>query len=61
MYILHTCKNTFVRNDSIKKPLCPNYSRPYKVHKGAEKYFTVQNNNKHNTVTIDQLKPVYVD
>lgn len=58
---LHMCEYPFVRNDNIKKPFCPNYSRSYNVHKQVEKYFTVPKNNKHDMVATDWLKPVYVD
>ena len=51
---LHDCKYVFIRNDAVKKPLCPTYS-------GHPKYFKLAIKGKFDTVSIDRLKPAYLD
>ena len=48
----------FIREDSSKPPLSPLYRGPYKVLSRTPKYFVVQIGSKHDTVSVDRLKPV---
>ncbi|CAH1378479.1 unnamed protein product [Tenebrio molitor] len=48
---LHTAKFVFVRVDSVKKPLQPPYDGPYRV----------LSTGKPNTISVDRLKPAYVE
>lgn len=45
----------------VKRPLTPNYSGPYQVIQKAPKYFTIDIADKHQTVSIDRLKPAHID
>ena len=58
---LHDCKYVFTRNDAVKKPLCPTYSGPFQVVERHPKYFKLTIKGKFDSVSIDRLKPVYLD
>jgi hypothetical protein len=58
---LHTAKFVFVRVDSVKKPLQPPYDGPYRVLSTGDKYFKVLVRGKPNTISVDRLKPAYVE
>ena len=47
--------------DAVKKPLCPTYSRPFQVVERHPKYFKLAIKGKFDTVSIDRLKPAYLD
>lgn len=52
---LHTCDYVFVRNDTVKKLLCPTYTGLHKVLQKQSKYFIVETNAKSNTISIDSI------
>ena len=58
---LSTSTHVFVRHDAIRKPLQPPYNGPYSVVKRTPKHFTVNINGRHDTVSIDRLKPAHID
>ena len=58
---LQTCKYVFIRVDAVKPSLTPPYKGPYKVLDRHCKYFTVQLDNKVDTVCIDRLKPAFME
>ena len=58
---LHNCSHVFVRHDAISKPLQQPYDGPFPVIKCTDKHFTVHMNNCDEVVTIDTLKPAYMD
>lgn len=58
---LHTCTHVWVRTDSIRKPLQPHYHGPYKIIDRQDKFFTLDINTKKSTISIDRLKPAYID
>ena len=58
---LSTTTHVFIRHDAVRKPLQPPYDGPYPVVKRTDKYFTVDINGRHDTVSIDQLKPAHLD
>lgn len=50
----------FLRRDAVRKPLTPNYTGPHLVISRTPKYFTIDVAGKQNTVSIDRLKPAYL-
>ena len=58
---LNTCTHVFIRHDAVRKPLQPPYDGPYAVLKRNNKHFTININGRTDTVSLDRLKPVYVD
>ena len=58
---LMTCTHVFVRRDAVRKPLQRPYDGPYKVLKTAEKHFTVKVKGKEEVISIDRLKPAYLE
>ncbi|CAH8503462.1 unnamed protein product [Schistosoma haematobium] len=58
---LDTCKFVFVRVDSVRCPLQHPYEGPYEVVERQTKYFTINKNGKKETVTIDWIKPAFVE
>ena len=51
----------FVRRDSHRSPLTPPYEGPYKVLTHGEKSFVLDYGNRHDSVSIDRLKPAHLD
>ena len=58
---LMTTTHVFVRRDSVKRPLQRPYDGPYKVLKRTDKFYTLDINGTHDTVSIDRLKPAYFE
>ena len=58
---LSTATHVFVRHDAIRRPLQPLYDGPYPITKRTPKHFTVNINGRHNTISIDCLKPAHID
>ena len=57
---LRTSSHVYVRHDAIQRPLSPPYDGPYKVLKRTEKTFTIDRDGKEDVVSIDRLKPAYM-
>ena len=51
--------HVFVQWDALHEPLQHPYGGPYKVLKRTDKFFTLDINGTHDTVSVDCLKPVY--
>ena len=51
----------FVRHDAVRKPLQPPYDGPFKVLQRADKFFILDINGKQDTVSLDHLKPAFLD
>ena len=51
----------FVRRDSHRPPLTPPYEGPYKVLVHGDKSFVLDYGNRQDSVSIDRLKPAFVD
>ena len=58
---LRRAKFVFVRRDARKSPLQTPYDGPYEVVSRSPKYFVLQLGNQQDTVSIDWLKPAYLD
>ncbi|XP_064476218.1 uncharacterized protein LOC135390170 [Ornithodoros turicata] len=58
---LETCTHVFVRVDAVRKPLQPPYTGPYQVVSHTSKFFFLIINGKQKQVSIDRLKPAYIE
>ncbi|RWS00423.1 hypothetical protein B4U79_11538, partial [Dinothrombium tinctorium] len=58
---LRTCSNVFIRDDKVKSPLQNAYSGPYKVETRTEKNFVLRINNRRSNISIDRLKPAFIE
>ncbi|XP_064469860.1 uncharacterized protein LOC135384592 [Ornithodoros turicata] len=58
---LQSATHVFVRTGTIRKSLTPPYSGPHPVLGRAGKNFRVNLNGTHDTVSVDRLKPAYVE
>ena len=58
---LKSCTHVFLHHDAVKKLLQKPYDGPYKVIKQQDKHFTLEVKGSHIIVSIDCLKPAYLD
>ena len=58
---LTSCTHVFVRNDTVRKPLQQPYDGPFRVLDRADKYFTLDLNGQNDKVSLDHLKPAYLE
>ena len=58
---LSNCSHAFVHRDSVRKPLQQPYSGPYQILSRADKHFTLDFNGKKALISLDRLKPAYLD
>ena len=53
--------HVFVRHDAVKKPLQQPYDGPYRVLNRSDRFYTIDLNGRTDSVSIDRLKPAYVN
>ena len=53
--------HVFIRHGTIRKPLQPPYDGPYRVISHTSKYYSVDVNGKQEVVSVDCLKPAYLE
>ena len=58
---LNEAKFVFVRRDAKKTPLQNPYDGPFEVIERAPKHFVLRLGNQQDSVSIDRLKPAYID
>ncbi|XP_018647055.1 maguk P55 subfamily member 2,6, putative [Schistosoma mansoni] len=58
---LSNCTHVWIRCDKIKAPLSPPFEGPFKVVSRKAKYFVIEKHGNIDTVSIDRLKPAYLD
>nr|XP_054761143.1 uncharacterized protein LOC129267455 [Lytechinus pictus] len=58
---LHSSSHIFLRDDAVTKPLQPPYRGPFRVIRRTDKYFTIDYNGKHENVSVDRLKPAFIE
>ena len=58
---LSSASHVFVRHDAVRKPVQQPYDGPFQVLARSSKFYTLDLNGPKNTVSIDRLKPAYID
>ena len=58
---LNTSTHVFIRDDTVRKPLQHPYRGPFPVIRRADKFFVIDYHGKHDTVSIDRLKPAFIE
>ena len=58
---LHSSSQVFVRNDAVRKPLQPPYRGPFAVIRRNDKFFTIDINGKRENVSVDRIKPAFLE
>ncbi|XP_077547961.1 uncharacterized protein LOC144160591 [Haemaphysalis longicornis] len=57
---LASCTHAFFRDDTVRRPFQPPYSRPHLVVRRDDKIFTLRLHGNDVRVSIDRLKPAYI-
>jgi hypothetical protein len=58
---LATCTHVYIRNDAVKRPLQRPYDGPFRVLERETKCFLLNHNGRQDKVSIDRLKPAFID
>jgi cleavage and polyadenylation specificity factor subunit 1 len=58
---LKTCTHVFIRVDAVRRPLQQPYEGPFRVISRKDKTFKIERVGRNETVTIDRLKPAYME
>ena len=57
---LEKTSHVFVRTDAVRAPLVRPHTGPYEVLSKSDKFFKISKNGKTDNVTIDRLKPAFL-
>ncbi|GBP03327.1 hypothetical protein EVAR_59359_1 [Eumeta japonica] len=57
---LATTTHVFIRKDPIRRSFQPAYREPHETLKRGDKIFTIFDNRKRTTVSIERIKPAYI-
>ena len=58
---LQHCTHLFVHHDALRRPLQPTYDGPFRVLQRSDKYYRLQLHGREDSVSIDRLKPAFLD
>uniref|UniRef100_A0A5S6Q5K2 Integrase catalytic domain-containing protein n=1 Tax=Trichuris muris TaxID=70415 RepID=A0A5S6Q5K2_TRIMR len=58
---LGTCTHIFLRHDAARPPLSPAYDGPYRVINRTPKTVAILYDGKLKTVSVDRVKPAFID
>ena len=58
---LSSCKHVFLRVDSLRSPLQPPYTGPYKVLSRTAKCVIINLDGRRVTVSLDRIKPAFIE
>ena len=58
---LSTCSHVFIRVDGVRTSLQPPYEGPFLVVERRPKHFVVNVKGKNDTVSVDRLKPAFIE
>lgn len=58
---LATSTHVLLRDDTVRRPLQPPYTGPYRILRRRDKTLTLEMNGREATVSIDRVKPAYLD
>ena len=58
---LNTASHVFIRDDTVRKSLQPPYQGPFPVLRRTDKFFVIDRHGKRDNVSIDRLKPAYLE
>ena len=58
---LENTEFVWVRHDAVSPPLTLPYDGPFKVLERKEKYFVIEKDGRRDSVTVDRLKPAFLD
>ena len=58
---LATASHVFLRVDAVRRPLTPPYDGPFRVVARTNKTFTILRGTKETVVSIDRVKPAFLD
>ncbi|VDD78478.1 unnamed protein product [Mesocestoides corti] len=56
-----TCTHIFIRRDAVRQPLQAIYDGTFRVLRREEKVFIADHNGKEDAVSVDRLKPAFLD
>jgi transposase InsO family protein len=58
---LATASHVFIRQDHVRPSLDPPYRGPYQILERSDKTITVSINNKRSVISLDRVKPAYLE